>query len=334
MQYKDGKHCFIYVQHEHDRIESGSLELISKAYELLKDTPEHVVAVVLGNLDAQQLATLKHHGAKQIIHCETDALTRYDCLKHTTAITEIIETFHPQSFLFPGTIRGRELAPRISARVSTGLTADATHLELDNAPGETHSLAITRPAFGGNLYATIITPDHVPQMATIRPGVFEKATVNTLESSITPHTIKSSLSSPIEVESIIPNDTQKSLITDAKVIVSAGRGVKDCLDLIKTLTVALNAELGASRAMIDDGLIDKPSQVGQTGATVRPNLYFACGISGALQHTAGMDKSDTIIAINNDPSAPIFDVADIGIIGDAKDILHELNTTLSAQKAN
>jgi len=324
MRYDDGKDCFIYIQHEHGVIENGSLELITKAKELLSDTEENVVAVLLGTLDQNTHDTLADYGADAIIVCEHPDVSAYDCLNHAAVLTEIIETHHPKSFLFPGTVRGRELAPRISARVHTGLTADATRIELDNHEGQTHSLAITRPAFGGNLFATIITPDHVPQMATIRPGVFEMKKVNTPYAKRIDHTTDVELKSPIEIEAIIPKENDNASIADAKLIVSAGRGVKDCLDMVQHVAKTLNAELGASRALVDDGVVAKLSQVGQTGSTVRPLLYMACGISGALQHTAGMDKSETIIAINNDPAAPIFDVADLGIIGDAKEILTHL----------
>ena len=332
MRYKDGKDCFVYIQHENDTIEQGSLELITKAKSLLNETDEKVVAIYLGDPSETLTETIASYGADTMIVCKNESVKPYDVLTHSTVISEIIETFHPKSFLFAGSIRGRELAPRISARVHTGLTADATKIERDSKDGESHSLAITRPAFGGNLFATIITPDHVPQMATIRPGVFEKKKVKNPSIDIITHTTTKSLTSPIEIEKVIPSKHDGASIADAKLIVSAGRGVKDCLDMVKLVANSLNAELGASRALVDEGVITKPSQVGQTGSTVRPLLYMACGISGALQHTAGMDKSETIIAINNDPEAPIFDVADLGIIGDAKEILSHLMKHIESSK--
>ncbi len=323
MTYQDAKDCFVYIQHDTHNIKDVSLELLSEAKHLFQTESinEKVKAIVLGSLSEQAFDILKKYGADEVIHCSESYLDQYDVLHYRSIIKEMINAYHPKSLLIGGTIQGRELAPRISASVHTGLTADATILEVDHKVGDIHSLAITRPAFGGNLFATIITPNHVPQMATIRPSVFEKRNFDCKAIPITKFTTNLKPSSPIKIEEVIPKATGKKSISDARLIVSAGRGVKDCLDMVTSFAETLHAELGASRALVDEGVVSKPAQVGQTGTTVRPSLYIACGISGALQHTAGMDKSETIIAINPDPNAPIFDVADLGIIGDAKEIL-------------
>ena len=330
MKYTDGNNCFVYIDHDEGTINQVSLELLTEAKHLMKrlKAPEKVVAIWLGTFTDDILKMLGDYGADHIITCEREDLNHYDVMKHTTVISEMIDAYHPQSMLIGGTVKGRELAPRISARVHTGLTADATQIDLD---GETHNLAITRPAFGGNLYATIITPDHVPQMATIRPGVFEAKTFEHT-SLPTQETFQydKALHSPIEVMDIEEKDTKRTNIADAKLIVSAGRGVKNCLDLVSDVAEHLNGEVASSRALVDGGIMSKNNQVGQTGHTVRPSLYIACGISGAVQHTAGMDKSDTIIAINTDENAPIFDVADLGIVGDAQAILKQLQKQLEA----
>ncbi len=327
MTYRDGRNCFVFIDHDKGDINPVSLQLLSEADHLMNSLPqkEDVVAVWLGEMSETNHRVLSEHGATQIIHCGAEALNQYDVLNYTDVISEIIDAHHPQSFLFGGTVKGRELAPRISARVHTGLTADATQIDLDEESEMPHSLAITRPAFGGNLFATIITPNHVPQMATIRANVFAARKINTAkDATIIPFETSASLQSPIVVESSETIEAAQNTIADAKLIVSAGRGVKDCLDMVQSFANTLGAELGASRALVDDGLVQKPSQVGQTGTTVRPSVYLACGISGAVQHTAGMDKSETIIAINTDENAPIFDVADLGIVGDAKTILPAL----------
>ena len=225
--------------------------------------------------------------------------------------------------MFGATAIGRDLAPRVSARVKTGLTADCTSLEINVE--ENNNLMMTRPAFGGNIMATIVCPDHRPQMATVRPGVMKQLPIN--RNNIV-NVEKLELNIPedhfnVEILDVIKQVQEKMKIEDAKVIVSGGRGIgtAENFAMLEELADLLGGTISASRAAVDAGWIAKDRQVGQTGKTVRPNLYIACGISGAIQHIAGMEESDLIIAINKDEYAPIFEVADVSVVGDINKII-------------
>ncbi|MCR1898911.1 electron transfer flavoprotein subunit alpha/FixB family protein, partial [Irregularibacter muris] len=234
--------------------------------------------------------------------------------------------------LYGATAIGRDLAPRVSARVHTGLTADCTKLEIDE---ESKNLRMTRPAFGGNIMATILCPDYRPQMATVRPGVMQKITPIKGAKALVEefaHEFKAN-AKYVEVMDVIKKVSDKIDIQEAKVLVSGGRGMgsPENFELLRKLAEVLGGEVSASRASVDAGWVEKDIQVGQTGKTVRPNLYIACGISGAIQHLAGMEESDIIIAINKDDSAPIFEVADYGIVGDATKILPILTEKIKVE---
>ena len=237
----------------------------------------------------------------------------------------IITAKEPEIVIYGATAIGRDLAPRVSARVHTGLTADCTKLEIDE---ETKGLWMTRPAFGGNIMATIVCPNFRPQMATVRPGVMQaleadpskSGTVEVFDAGV------SEADMNIKIREVV-KDTKKTVdITEAKILVSGGRGIggPEGFDMLKELADELGGEISSSRACVDAGWIDRDRQVGQTGKTVRPNLYIAAGISGAIQHLAGMSSSDTIIAINKDPDAPIFSVADYSIVGDLFEVVPAL----------
>lgn len=216
---------------------------------------------------------------------------------------------------------GRDLGPRVSSRLETGLTADCTKLEI----GQERELLMTRPAFGGNLMATIICPDHRPQMSTVRPGVMAMLEKDLTRQGIIEEVFISFTDKihQVKVLEVVKEDKEEADITEANVLVSGGRGVgsKDNFELLNQLAKLLDGTISASRGVIDEGWFDHSRQVGQTGSTVRPNLYIACGISGAIQHVAGMEASDYIIAINKDENAPIFDIADFGIVGDVNKVL-------------
>jgi electron transfer flavoprotein alpha subunit len=235
----------------------------------------------------------------------------------------VIKAYNPAILLVGATAIGRDLAPRVSARVGTGLVADCTKLEIDP---ETKNLSMTRPAFGGNIMATIICPNHRPQMATVRPGVM-KAIEHTIENAkakvIEFKLVDLGEHKNVEILEVVKSTASKVDIQEAKILVSGGRGMggPENFKLLEDLAEALGGTVSASRASVDAGWISKDRQVGQTGKTVRPNLYIACGISGAIQHLAGMEESEVIIAINKDPSAPIFEVADYGVVGDVLKIL-------------
>ena len=239
----------------------------------------------------------------------------------------------PAIVLVGATSIGRDIAPRVSARIHTGLTADCTSLDIDD---ETRNLMMTRPAFGGNIMATIICPDHRPQMSTVRPGVMLKLERNTSNTGdvIDFDADLNAQDLNVEVLEIVKEDHKKVNIEDAKVLVSAGRGIgsKENMSPLYDLADELKGEVSGSRAVIDNAWLDKDRQVGQTGKTVRPDLYFACGISGAIQHIAGMEESELIIAINKNPDAPIFEVADLGIVGDVAKVLPLLTEELKKSK--
>lgn len=323
---------FIYIEHENHKIKEVSLELIAKAMLLKEQRPHNnpnVVAILIGSdINTMQKECI-YYGADKVITYEHPALEDYNTTNYARVISKIIEQEDPEVFLIGGTIIGRDLAPRISARIKTGLTADATSIKFHPDDKDSNELWITRPAFGGNLFATIICPEHRPQMATVRPNVF---TMNERNENrvgvIEAFQYDLPMNTDIKYIKRITKEIERKDITKARIIVSGGRGVSKNLELLEETAHNFHGEVAVSRALVDEGVAPKTIQVGQTGKTVKPVIYLACGISGAVQHTAGMDKSEMIIAINNDENAPIFDIADISIVGNAQAILQEINTRL------
>ena len=252
---------------------------------------------------------------------------------YVKGVVEVIKEEQPEIVLFGATSIGRDLAPRVSARVHTGLTADCTKLDIDE---ETNNLLMTRPAFGGNLMATIVCKEHRPQMSTVRPGVMQK--IDPDESRKTNLTVFpvdfKAEDFNVEILSEEVEQKKKIKIEDANILVSAGRGIgsPDTIPLLQELANVVEGEVSGSRATIDSGWLPKDQQVGQTGKTVRPGVYFAMGISGAIQHLAGMEESDFIVAVNKNPDAPIFQVADLGIVGDLHKVIPELTRLLEIEK--
>jgi electron transfer flavoprotein alpha subunit len=292
-------------------------ELLGEGRKLAEAAGTSLGAILCGeNIDilAQELF---EYGADTVYAADAPELKNYTNDAFTKVIYEAAAKYKPEIILMGATHIGRDLAPCVGLRLGAGLTADCTKLEIDP---EDKKLLQTRPAFGGNLMATIITPEHRPQMATVRPGVMEKAE---RAPGRTGELVK------LDVQ-LTENDTRQKILeivktvheavslTDAEVIVSGGAGLggPHGFELIGKLAKALGGLVGSSRAAVDSGWIPKNHQVGQTGTTVKPRIYFACGISGAIQHLAGMQNSDCIIAINKDENAPIFEVADYGIVGD------------------
>lgn len=331
------KDIYVWVELRHNKIQDVSLQLLSEANYLkaqykAKNIDFDVVGVVTGYQVDSLLEECFKYGADRLIVCDDIKLKEVSTQHTTKAISDIINHYHPDSLLIGASVIGRDIAPRIAARLNTGLTADATLIEVDEAP-ESTLLLVTRPAFGGNLFGTIVCPNTRPQMATIRPNVFEKRELNHPIQNI--ETFTTSFDSTDWVKVMLQ---EKKLdhsvdISKARIIVSAGRSMAKHMDLIEQIAKELGAEVGASRGLVETGSITKDHQVGQTGKTVRPLVYIACGISGAVQHTAGMDKAECIIAINNDPNASIFQIAHIGIVGDAVEILPKLKAELLKLKA-
>ncbi len=328
------KDIFVVVEQVDGQIQKVGVELIGIANELAKDLGEKVVAVLLGDNIKDKAQTLIEHGADKVYVIESPMLKDYTTEPYTKALHAIIKDKKPNIVLYGATSIGRDLAPRVSARVHTGLTADCTKLEIDE---NDKLLLMTRPAFGGNIMATIICQNHRPQMATVRPGVM---TALSSDSSRTGEIeeFKVDLSEKdmnIKIREIVKEEKKLVDITEANVLVSGGRGIgkKEAFGMLEELADEVDAVVSSSRANVDAGWIGKERQVGQTGKTVRPDLYVACGISGAIQHLAGMEDSEYIIAINTNPEAPIFDVADLGIVGDVNKIIPELTERIRKIKA-
>ena len=325
-QYKD---VYVFCEQREGVIQSVALELLGKARELADTLKENVVAILLGKNISNKAQDLIAAGADKVLVVDNDLLKDYLTEPYTQAITQIINEQKPSILMIGATTIGRDLGPRLSARVSTGLTADCTKLEI----GEERELLMTRPAFGGNLMATIVCKDNRPQMSTVRPGVMKKMAADAnrkgevIEYKINFNEEKISR---VRLLKTVKEDKGMVDISEAKILVSGGRGVgtQEGFNKLEELAEVLNAQVSASRACVDAGIIDHSRQVGQTGKTVRPDLYIACGISGAIQHLAGMEESEFIVAINKDKFAPIFNVADVGIVGDVNKIIPMLTERL------
>ena len=340
MNIQDYKGVFVFAQQVDNTLSGIALELVGKGKELAKDLGTEVTAVLVGSDVAALADELAEYGADKVIVVDDPELKEYRTEPYAHALASVINEFKPEIFLVGATAIGRDLGPRVSARVATGLTADCTVLEIgefkargDKEPRQ-GQLLMTRPAFGGNTIATIACPNHRPQMATVRPGVMQKrepvagakAEVIEYNPGFTPN------DKYVEILDIVKSVTETVDIQAAKILVSGGRGVgEEGFGMLKELAEVLGGEVSCSRAVVDNGWQPRDIQVGQTGKTVRPNVYFAIGISGAIQHVAGMEESDIIVAINKDETAPIFDVADYGIVGDALKIVPKLTEAIKAQ---
>lgn len=311
----------IFIEKRQQKICSVGLELLSETKRLLKNTNHQVIALYLTKeIHDEDIKKLKTCGADKVITYQNDLFETYDTLVFTKALENLVMANDFDCLLIGSTLIGRDLGPRLSARVHTGLTADATVLAFEQSEYGLDLLA-TRPALGGNLFATIICPDHRPQMATVRPGVFSIQTFNTKHAVDIIFEEKIEVKPSVEILSKKVNLTTHVDLTKAKLIIAGGRGVATMFATLKEIATLTGGEVAASRAVIDQNIEPKDRLVGQTGSTVRPGVYLASGISGAIQHMSGMDKSEMIIAINTDPSALIFDVADVSIISDANKVL-------------
>ncbi len=336
------KGVFVFAQQVDNEISSIALELLGEAGRLAKPLETQVTAVLLGSNVGNLTDKLAEYGADRVIVVDNPALETYRTEPYAQALTAVINEFKPEIMLVGATAIGRDLGPTVSARVATGLTADCTVLEIGDFPinpipgreQKHNQLLMTRPAFGGNTIATIACPDHRPQMATVRAGVMQKAEPKAgAKAEVINFDAKLEKNSKyVEIQEVIKSVTETVDIMDAKILVSGGRGVGSAenFKLLEDLAEALGGEVACSRAVTDNGWLPVDRQVGQTGKTVRPQVYFAIGISGAIQHVAGMEESDLIIAINKDEDAPIFDVADYGIVGDLNKIVPQLTAAIKA----
>ncbi len=345
LKVEECKGVFIFAQQVDNKINNIAYELLGKAKDLAADLGQEVTAVLIGS-DVKSLAdSLAWYGADRVIVVDDPELKEYRTEPYAHALSSVIEQYKPEIMLIGATAIGRDLGPRVAARIHTGLTADCTQLDIGDfplqpAPGQEqrkNQLLMTRPAFGGNTIATIACPDFRPQMATVRPGVMQKreadknakANIEECKLDFTPN------NKYAEILEVVKSVSNVADIADAKILVSGGRGVgsPENFKILEELAEAIGGTVSCSRAVVDSGWKPKEMQVGQTGKTVRPHVYFAIGISGAIQHVAGMEESDIIIAINKDEGAPIFDVADYGVVGDLNQIVPELTKQIKEAMA-
>ena len=343
------KGIFVVMEQRYGKVQNVGLELVGEATKQKEDLKDDVVAVLLGHDIKGEVDKIFHYGADMVVLVDDPMLKDYVTEPYTKAVCEVIKAFDPEIMLFGASSIGRDVAPRVASRVKTGLVADTTGLRMakrqdalvkeaamGNATPE-RALLMTRPAFGGNIMATLMCARTKPQMATVRPGVMKMiAKDETRKGELVEFKVDfTAADMNVEIVEAVKSDKKSVDLTEAKLIVSGGRGVGSAegFDVIRDMADALGAEVGSSRACVDAGWIEKDRQVGQTGKTVRPDLYMACGISGAIQHVAGMENSELIIAINKNESAPIFEVADLGIVGDLKQILPKLADAVRKYKA-
>ena len=345
MNLEEYKGVYVFAQQVDNEVSSIALELIGKGKDLAKDLNTTVTAVLVGSNVMGLTEILGEYGADRVIVVDDPELKEYRTEPYTHALASGIEKYKPDVFLIGATAIGRDLGPRVCARIHTGLTADCTQLDIGDfplvpTPGKEqkhNQLLMTRPAFGGNTIATIACPEFRPQMATVRPGVMQKlpreagrkAEIEEFNPGFVPN------EKYVEIMEVVKAVSNVADIMDAKILVSGGRGVgsPENFKILDELAEAIGGTVSCSRAVVDAGWKPKDLQVGQTGKTVRPHVYFAIGISGAIQHVAGMEESDIIIAINKDESAPIFDVADYGVVGDLNKIVPVLTQKIKEAKA-
>ena len=348
MNLEEYKGVYIFAEQVDGKVSNIAYELIGEGKNLAEKLNTEVTAVLIGSGVKGEAEKLGAYGADRVILVDDPELKDYRTEPYTHALSEVINKFKPEIVLIGATAIGRDLGPSTSARVETGLTADCTQLEIGNFPltvpagkedtQKHNQLLMTRPAFGGNTIATIACPNNRPQMATVRPGVMQKRAKEDgrafelveFNPGFKPN------DRYVDILEVVKKIGDTVDIMNAKILVSGGRGVGSAenFKILDELAEVLGGEVSCSRAVVDAGWKPQALQVGQTGKTVRPQIYFAIGISGAIQHLAGMEDSDLIIAINKDEDAPIFDVADIGIVGDLNQIVPALAKQLSAYLAS
>lgn len=330
---KEYRGVWVFAEQREGNMQKVSLELLGKGREIADKLGEKLTAVLLGH-EVEKLSTkLIEHGADEVLVVDNPNLKNYTTDGYAKVICDLINERKPEIFFIGASYIGRDLGPRVSGRLKTGLTADCTSLDVEESTG---NLLMTRPAFGGNLMATIECPNHRPQMSTVRPGVFNVPCADERRVGIV-EVIGTDLSKDnirAKVIEVVKSLKEKVDLTEANIIVSGGRGVgsKDGFSLLNELAEALGGVVGGSRAVVDAGVLEKHLQVGQTGKTVRPKIYIACGISGAIQHLAGMQESEYIIAINKDGSAPIMSVADLAVVGDLYKVIPQMIDEINAYK--
>ncbi|NOZ68119.1 MAG: electron transfer flavoprotein subunit alpha [Deferribacteres bacterium] len=330
-KFADYKDVLVFAEQREGRVAPVSLELLGAGRRLADELGSQLLAVLLG-ADESEAGELVKWGADRVYLCSDPVFGKFNDDTYAGALLRIIEEQKPSIVLAGATPVGRSFIPRVAARLRTGLTADCTSLEID---GETGNLVQIRPAFGGNIMASILCPDYRPQMATVRPRVMKRGQYDAGRTGEIIHTDFKDLNSRTKVVETVKEVSEVSVnLHEADIIVSGGRGAggEKGFKILRELAEALGGAVGASRAAVDEGWIPYSHQVGQTGKTVNPKIYFACGISGAVQHLVGMQSSDIIIAVNKNPDAPIFNVATYGIVGDMFEIVPMLTAKIKELK--
>lgn len=334
MMEAETRDLWVFIETNEDgSAKNVGLELLNPGKELATKQGGKLVGVVIGYKAESAVKAAQEHGAEEVILIDREEYRQYTTDAYTMALTYLVEKYSPTTILAGATSTGRDLGPRLACRLKTGLTANCTSLDIDEESG---NMAWTRPAFGVNLMTTILCPDHRPQIGTVRPGVFKKATVKENKSRVIneeyhvpPEKIRT------EILDIV-KETAKEIIDleDAEIVVAGGRGVggAEGFTPLRELAQALGGVVGATRAAVDSGWITQNHLVGQTGKTVGPKLYIACGISGAIQHLVGMSGSDVVVAINKDPDAPIFDMAKYCVVGNLSEVVPALTAEINKLK--
>lgn len=321
---------WVFAEQRRGEIQSSAFELLGQARRLAEKLKTPVTALLLGN-EVSSPESLLAGGADEVLFARHESLERFGVEPYSKVVSELILRHKPEIVIGAATFIGRSLLSRIAVKVHAGLTADCTGLDIDS---EKRLLLQTRPAFGGNIMATIICPEHRPQMATVRPKVMKPLESGYDSKGSVKETAVDSTANRVRFLEFVADDTSHVNIADADIIVTAGRGIQDPKNfaLVQELAWLLGGAVGASRSAVDAGWINYSHQVGQTGRTVSPKLYIALGVSGAIQHLVGMQSSDYIIAVNKDPNAPIFKVADVGIVGDLFEVVPKLIAEIRKRK--
>ncbi|WP_302673288.1 electron transfer flavoprotein subunit alpha/FixB family protein [uncultured Clostridium sp.] len=333
MNIADYQGVWVFAEQRHGELQKVSLEILGESRRLANELGVKLTAILLGNNIGHLANRLGEYGADEVLVADHAELENYTTDGYTKVLCDLVNDKKPGIFFIGATFIGRDLGPRVAARLRTGLTADCTSLAVEVENG---ALLATRPAFGGNIMATIACPDHRPQMATVRPGVFSRLTEKNYDFTVENIDVKLEASDiRTTILEIVKANKEVVDISEAKVIVSGGRGVgsKENFSLLQELADAFGGVVGGSRGAVDKGWIERDYQVGQTGKTVRPSIYIACGISGAIQHVAGMQEADMIIAINKDETAPIMKVADYAIVGDLNKVIPEMISELKSMES-
>ncbi len=322
----------VFIEQRNKKLKKASLEILSQGKRMCEQLNREMHAVLIGEGLEEKATEIARYGAKKIFLCSDQQLSSYTPDGYARCVNAAVERSSPSMILFPATAMGKDVAPRVAAMLKTGLASDCIEFVIDGS-----SVAAIRPIYSGKIYASVSIPQELPAIFTLRPNVFpllerltgDQAEVIKVESPVPPEQIKAKV-----IETIF-GEGAKIDVTEANIIVTGGRGMKgpENFKMLEELADALGGAVGASRAAVDSGWIDHQHQVGQTGKVVSPNLYIACGVSGAIQHLAGMSSSKYIVAINRDPEAPIFKVADYGIVGDLFQIVPELTEEVKKLKA-